>query len=229
MHQKKNKETEASNLIQYFDHGNNIYGLNKTKLKTLIWFVGEKCKEIKRRIAYYEHIHVSHSSFMLAPHLPFITHISDQDLMLVLGRMAPNIRENTIRSDDNHHGKATPEFTDRVSWFNYMLNDNVAKSIILVKTDHMAELGAFNQPLVVFRNYKSNFNSFGMMKVLWGMGKLVALEISKSQTGAQGAECGGRKQKSLTQYILTETNRVHINIFRAPSGVLYLMGCAKVE
>ncbi|KAK1571011.1 hypothetical protein Q3G72_010506 [Acer saccharum] len=102
---------KASNLIQYFDQGNNLDGLSDTELKTLIWFIDEKRKEIKRWIAYYEHTHVSHSSFLLALPLPLIAPISDQDSMLVLDQMAHTNRDNTIRFDDNHHGKALLEFT----------------------------------------------------------------------------------------------------------------------
>ncbi|KAK2634106.1 hypothetical protein Ddye_028898 [Dipteronia dyeriana] len=103
---------ETSILIQYFDQGNNLDGLNETELKTLIWFVDEKRKEIKRWITYYKHTHVSHSSFLLAHPLPFIAHISDQDPMLVLDQMAPTNSDNTVRSDDNHHGEAIPELTN---------------------------------------------------------------------------------------------------------------------
>ncbi|TXG49429.1 hypothetical protein EZV62_025304 [Acer yangbiense] len=67
-----------------------------------------------------------------------------------------------------------------------MLNDidNVAESSILVKTNHMAELGAFYQPSLSLRNYKSNFNGFGGDETFVGLypyGDLRGL-ISTSET-----------------------------------------------
>ncbi|TXG49413.1 hypothetical protein EZV62_025288 [Acer yangbiense] len=156
MLQRKNNEMDGSNLMHYFDQGNSLDGLCEIELETLLWFVDKKHKEIKRNTASYEQTHVSHSSFPLAPPFPLLALTSDQDPMLVPNQMAHTNRDNTIESNDNHHGKAIPEPNWR-PWFNEMMN-NIDNVTISVKTDHMAEVSASYQPSVGIRNYKSNFD-----------------------------------------------------------------------
>ncbi|KAK2652045.1 hypothetical protein Ddye_011901 [Dipteronia dyeriana] len=133
-YQRKHREIEIFNLMQYVDQGNDLDKLNVNDLKSLVRFGEEKRKEIRKRVEYCQQIHLF-PSFAFAP---------DPPPMVVLDQIAASIRDNIGGLDHDHHGKALAESTQWDQWFTNMNNnsDNIVGSSKMSKTGHMAGLSA---------------------------------------------------------------------------------------
>ncbi|KAK2644835.1 hypothetical protein Ddye_020030 [Dipteronia dyeriana] len=98
-HQRKHKEIEFNNLMQYVYQGNGLDELNETDLQYLFLIVEEKRKEIEKRVEYCQHSSLSLGSLLVAHPPP----PSDQAEVFVPGQMDPDFGDNI--GGYNHHNK----------------------------------------------------------------------------------------------------------------------------
>ncbi|KAI9198670.1 hypothetical protein LWI28_020221 [Acer negundo] len=180
-HQRKHKEIEFNNLMQYVYHGNGLDELNETDLQNLIYFVEEKRKEIDKRVEYCQRSPLSPSSFPVAPPSPPPSpppaFSSDQAEAFVPSQMDPNFGDNIGGYNHHNKGKAPIESTEWGQWS----TNNIFGSSSSSKIDHMAGLGDFNQQsvqssisgnqleLVGHGNYKPYFDGFTSVVTTMGL------------------------------------------------------------
>ncbi|TXG48159.1 hypothetical protein EZV62_027453 [Acer yangbiense] len=176
-HQRKHKEIEFNNLMQYVYQGNGLDELNETDLQYLLFFVEEKRKEIDKRVEYCQRSPLSPSSLLVAPPPPPPAFSSDQAEAFVSGLMDPNFGDNIDGYNHHNKGKAPIESTEWGQWS----SDNIFRSSSSSKIDHMAGLGDFNQQsiqssisgnqleLVGHGNYKPYFGGFTSVETTMGL------------------------------------------------------------
>ncbi|KAK1559087.1 hypothetical protein Q3G72_010589 [Acer saccharum] len=175
-HQRKHKEIEFNNLMQYVYQGNGLDELNETDLQYLLFFVEEKRKEIDKRVEYCQRSPLSPGSLLAAPPPP-PAFSSDQAEAFVPGQMDPNFGDNIGGYNHHNKGKAPIESTE----WGQCSTDNIIGSNSSSKIDHMAGLGDFNQQsvqsstsgnqleLVGHGNYKPYFGGFTGVETTMGL------------------------------------------------------------
>ncbi|KAK1576781.1 hypothetical protein Q3G72_016434 [Acer saccharum] len=108
-YQRKHREIEIFNLMQYVDQGNDLDQFNVNDLKSLAQFCEEKLKEIRKRVEYCQQIPLFPSSLPLAPLSPFAFALGMQPYRNVetgcndnsadMGLPSDLFRDNIIASD----------------------------------------------------------------------------------------------------------------------------------
>ncbi|KAL5739873.1 hypothetical protein ACOSQ2_029053 [Xanthoceras sorbifolium] len=183
-HQRKHKEMEASNLMHYIHQRNGLDEISVNDLHSLVWFVEEKRKEIKKRVEYYQQAPLSPApASASAPH---------QSPAAVTNQMAPNIEGNIGGSDHYHHGKAPGKSALWDQWFTDIMNntENTAGSSNRAKPDHMAGFSAPYQPFPASSTYYGTGIALGLQTHGGFSGSNMAIGLSAPNFERSGSGSG---------------------------------------